>query len=137
MKLKTALLCCAFILPVVTFAQRITYSLPEKDDARSLNFEVIGKVSANFLVYKNIRNKNAVSVYDNDMKLKERVDLDFIPDKTINVDFIAYPDHFFDVYNSQRRSIIYCMGVKLDGDGKKIGEPVQLDTTYINVFADN
>ena len=98
---------------------------------------MIGKVSGNFLVYKNIRTKNAVSVYDNDMKLKERVDLDFIPDRTINVDFIAYPDHFYVVYQYQRRSILYCMGAKLDGDGKSIGAPVQLDTTFISVFADN
>ncbi|MEP6594714.1 MAG: hypothetical protein ABJA71_02160 [Ginsengibacter sp.] len=137
MKFKTPVLFCAFILPLIIFAQRITYSVPEKDDYRTLNFEVIGKIGGNFLVYKNIRNKDAVSVYDNGMQLKERVDLDFIPDRTINVDFIPYPDYFFVIYQYQRRSILYCMGAKLGPDGKKIGEPIQLDTTYINVFADN
>ena len=88
-------------------------------------------------IYKNIRNKNAVSIYDNGMELKERVNLDFIPDRTINVDFVPYPDYFFVIYQYQRRSILYCMGAKLDGDGKKIGDPIQLDTTQINVFADN
>ena len=127
----------AFILPLIIFAQRITYSVPEKDDYRTLNFEVIGKIGGNFLVYKNIRNKNAVSVYDNAMELKERVDLDFIPDRTMNVDFVPYPDYFFVIYQYQRRSILYCMGAKIDGNGKKIGDPIQLDTTYINVFADN
>ncbi|MEO6455004.1 MAG: hypothetical protein ABIN97_13060, partial [Ginsengibacter sp.] len=137
MKFKISLLFSSFILPLIIFAQRITYSAPERDDSRSLNFEVVGKVGGNFIVYKNIRTKNAVSVYDNDMQLKERVDLDFIPDKTINVDFIAYPDYFFVVYQYQKRSILYCMGAKINGEGKLIGQPIQLDTTFISVFADN
>lgn len=136
MKFNISLL-LAFMLPLISFAQRITYSEPERDDTRAVNFEVIGKVSGNFLVYKNIRTKNAVSVYDSEMKLKDRVDLDFIPDRTINVDFIPYPDHFYVVYQYQRRSILYCMGANLDGNGKIIGKPVQLDTTFISVFADN
>jgi hypothetical protein len=137
MKFKLVLLSFVFVVPVIIFAQRITYSVPEREDYRNVDFEVIGKVSGNFLVYKNIRNKNAVSVYDNAMQLKERVDMDFIPDRTINVDFVPYPDHFFVIYQYQRRSILYCMAATLDGEGKKIGDPVQLDTTYINVFADN
>jgi hypothetical protein len=137
MNFKTTTLLFAFILPLIVLGQRITYSEPERDDYKTLNFEVIGKIGGNFLVYKNIRNKNAVSVYDNQMGLKQRVDLDFIPDRTINVDFVAYPDYFFAIYQYQRRSILYCMGVKLDGEGKKIGDPIELDTTYINVFADN
>jgi len=137
MKFKTVFLLAVFILPFIISAQRITYSEPERDDSRSLNFEVVGKVSGNFVVYKNIRTKNAVSIYDNDMKLKDRVDLKFIPDRTINVDFIPYPDYFYVVYQYQRRSILYCMGAKLDGEGNIIGEPFQLDTTFISVFADN
>ncbi len=63
-----ALLISALILPIAAFAQRITYSLPERDDTRTLNFEIVGKISGNFLVYKNIRTKNAISVYDNNMQ---------------------------------------------------------------------
>ncbi|MBA2250762.1 MAG: hypothetical protein H0W12_11300 [Chitinophagaceae bacterium] len=136
MKIKTGLLLLV-MLPLACFCQRITYSVPENDDSRSVDFEVIGKVNNNFLVYKNIRNRFAVSVYDNDMKLKERVPLDFIPEKTINVDFIAYPDFAYIIYQYQRRSILRCMAAKIDGNGHKIGEPVELDTTFINVFADN
>lgn len=137
MKFKISVLLGVFIFPLILFAQRIKYSAPERDDSRSLNFEIVGKVNGNFIVYKNIRAKNAVSVYDNEMKLKERVDLDFIPDRTINVDFVAYPDYFYIIYQFQKRGILYCMGAKLDGEGKAIGEPVELDTTFISVFADN
>lgn len=127
----------AVLLNTLAFAQKISYSQPEREDSRSLIFEIIGKVSGNYLVYKNIRTNNAISIYDNDMQLKDRVDLDFMPDKTFNVDFVAYPDFSYIIYQFQKRGIVYCMAAKLDGDGKKIGDPVQLDTTSINVFADN
>ena len=49
-------------------AQRLIYSEPEKDDTRRLNFEIVGKINGNFLIYKNIRNKNWIALLDNDMK---------------------------------------------------------------------
>jgi len=136
MKLKIFVLILS-LYPFLSDGQRITYSETEREDSRSLDFEVIGKVSGNFLVYKNVRNKNAISVYDNDMKLRERVDLDYIPDKTINVDFIAYPDYAYIIYQFQKRSTLHCMAAKVDGEGKRLGNLIELDTTYISVFADN
>lgn len=125
------------ILPLVSICQRISYSAPENDDARTLDFDIIGKVSGNFLVYKNIRNRYAVSVYDNEMGLKERVTLDFMPDKTLNAEFVAYPEFAYIIYQYQKRNILHCMAVKIDGNAKKIGEPVELDTTPIGIFTDN
>ncbi|MGI8584240.1 MAG: hypothetical protein ACR2KX_18765 [Chitinophagaceae bacterium] len=125
------------ILPLVSICQRISYSAPENDDARTLDFDIIGKVSGNFLVYKNIRNRYAVSVYDNEMGLKERVTLDFMPDKTLNAEFVAYPEFAYIIYQYQKRNILHCMAVKIDGNAKKIGEPVELDTTQIGIFTDN
>ncbi|MEP6616126.1 MAG: hypothetical protein ABJA57_06080 [Ginsengibacter sp.] len=136
MKLKIPGIIVVF-LPLLAVSQRITYSEAEREDTRALDFEVIGKVSGNILVYKNIRNKNAVSVYDNDMKLKERVDLSYVPDKTINVDFVPYQDFAYLIYQYQKRNTLHCMAVKLDGEAKSMGAPVELDTTYISVFADN
>ena len=136
MKFRSLLFIC-LLLPFVGICQRISYSTPENDDARSVDFEIVGKVSGNFLVYKNTRNRHAVSVYDNDMKLKEKVNLDFMPDKTLNAEIVAYPDFFYLIYQYQKRNVLNCMGVKLDGNGKKTGEPILLDTTHISIFADN
>ena len=131
------LLFLTLMLPLISVSQRITYSQPENEDSRSLDFEIIGKVSGNFLVYKNVRNRYAVSVYNNDMGLKERVNLDFMPDKTLNAEFIAYPDFSYIIYQYQKRNILHCMAAKIDGNAKKIGEPVELDTTQISIFTDN
>jgi hypothetical protein len=98
------------VLLLVTFsfagtAQRITYSLAEREDSRRTDFEIIGKVGSNILVFKNNRNENAISVYNNDMKLVERVKLEYVDDRWINVDFVPYTDHVWMIYQFQRRSI--------------------------------
>ncbi len=38
-------------LPVFMQAQRIVYSQPEQDDTRKTDFEIIGRVSGNILVF--------------------------------------------------------------------------------------
>lgn len=137
--MKIRLLAAAFLLACVTVsAQRITYSEPDHDDPRVLNFEIIGKIAGNVLVYKNYRDLHFVSVYDNDMKLVDKVKMDFINNRVLNTDFLQYGDYAYMIYQFQRRSIMYCMAVKIDGNGKKMGDPVVLDTTdNINFSSSN
>lgn len=125
------------LLPAFALCQKVTYSDFEQDDTKEINFEIIGKMKGNFLVYKNIRWRHKINIFGDDMKIKETVKLDFIPEKTFNVDFVIYPDHFFMIYQFQKKSILHCMGVKMDAEGKKISEPVELDTTHISILADN
>ena len=33
-------------------AQNINYSIPDRDDSKDMNFEIIGKVSGNYSIYK-------------------------------------------------------------------------------------
>lgn len=118
-------------LPGWVLAQRIHYSEPDREDYRQVNFEIIGKVGANIAVYKNYRSKNDLSIFGPDMKLKNKIGLDFIPEKLINVDFVAYPDFFYMVYQYQKRNIVYCNVVKMDAEGQKLVGPVEIDTTQI------
>jgi hypothetical protein len=119
-------------------AQKITYSEPDRDDYISNNFSIIGKLNNNYLIYKNHRGDNhIISVYDAQMKLVENSRLDFLPDKIISSEFLAYPNFCYMFYQYQRKSIVYSMAVKLDFKGKKISEPIQLDTTEINFFTSN
>lgn len=120
-------------------AQKIVYSEPDKDDTRRLNFEIAGKIGGNFLIYKNVRNTSWIAVLDNDMKQIARVEQDYVPDndRMINVDFFPYNDFCYMIYQYQKRSIIYCMAVKIDGNGKKMGDVIQLDTTQIGFATSN
>jgi hypothetical protein len=65
------------LLHLLSPAQRISYSEPEKDDVRSIDFDIIGKLNNQYLVYKQVRTSHAISVYDNSMKLLQRVNMDF------------------------------------------------------------
>jgi hypothetical protein len=119
-------------------AQKIIYSEPEKEDNRRINFEIIGKIDGNFLVYKNIRTHHSVTLFDNDMKVVSKVDEDFLPDdRMINIDFFPYNDFFYMIYQYQKRNVVYCMSVKMDGKGNKLSEPVQLDSSHIGFAANN
>lgn len=118
--------------------QRIVYSEPEKDDSRRMNFEIIGKVSGNFLVYKNVRDKSYISVYNNEMEQIGKEEHEYMPeDRLINVDFFPYADFAYMVYQFQRKGIVYCNAVKVDGNGKKISEVYGLDTTRIGWSSNN
>ena len=120
------------------YAQKIVYSESDKDDNRKMNFEIIGKMGNNFLIYKSIRNENFISVYDNNMKQIEKVKHEYLPEeRMINVDFFPYQDFFYMIYQYQKRNVVYCAYLKMDGMGKKISEPMELDTTTIGGFTNN
>lgn len=118
-------------------AQKISYSEPDRDDSRRTDFNIIGKVGGNYLIYKNNRNSYALSVFDADMKLLEKIDLNKNKQKWINVDFVPYADNVWMIYQYQQKNILYCMAVRIDGDGKMLTKPLELDTTRIGFAADN
>lgn len=117
-------------------AQKIIFSEHRNDESSDINFEVIGKQGNNILVYKNIRWKHVMGVYNEEMKLVSNERLKFMPDKTFNVDFVTYPDHFFMIYQFQRGNVVHCMAVRLGNDGNPVSEPFQIDTSRIGAFAD-
>lgn len=125
------------LAPLLSNAQQIFFSEPEREDIRDLNFEVIGKVDKNILVFHDVRWQYGINVYNDSMRLVEKVPADYIPKKTSNIDFIAYPNFFYVLYQYTKKGVLYCEAVKIGADGKKISEPVLLDTTRIGGLGDN
>ena len=135
------------LLPILMQAQHISYSEPESDDSRKTDFDIIGKVSGNVLIFKNNRSDNAISIYDQDMKLVQRVTLNFLPEHWTNIDFVQYPDYFYMICEYQKKNIVHLEAFKMDGQAQIMGEPVELDTTqvsssntakiYTNVFSED
>jgi hypothetical protein len=120
-----------FCLPLFIQAQHIVYSDPEQNDNHKTDFEIIGRVSGNILVFKNNRADNAISIYDKDMKLVQRVTLGFLPDHFTNVDFVQYPDFFYLLCEYQKKNIVHLEAFKMDGQARLVGSPVDLDTTQV------
>lgn len=119
-------------------AQRIVYSEPDRDDSRRINFDIVGKVSGNFLIYKNVRNKNFIVSYNGEMQEINRQEQEYMPsDRLVNVDFFAYNDFAYMFYQYQKKNIVYCDAVKIDGNGKKVSDPITLDTSRIGFAANN
>ncbi len=134
--------CLFFIFSSVftlsALGQRVVYSQPEKDDTRRMNFEVIGKVTGNFLIYKNIRGRNYIAVYDNDMKQIAREEHEYLPDeRLINVDFFPYTDFVYMLFQYQKKNVVYCKAVKLNNMGKKSSDVIEIDTAHISFTTDN
>jgi hypothetical protein len=138
---KTNFIFISFLLLVLSSlnvaAQKIIYSEPDNDDNRGMSFEIIGRFNSNYLIYKSYRDNHYISIYDAQMKVVGKSKLDFLPDKVLNTDFLVYQDFSYMFYQYQKRSILYSMAVKLDSKGKKIDEPIQLDTTSISFLASN
>ena len=119
----------------VCIAQTITYSEIEKADSRNMNFEILGNFSNNYLIYKNLNRRQNLTIYDNKMSIKEEIKLDFISDRTYNIDFITYPDHFLVVWQFEKGNTIYCKAASMNGAGKLMGVILDLDTTKQGVFS--
>ncbi len=132
-----SILIAIIIFPLALHAQKIVYSDVDRDDVRSVDFDIIGKLNNHYLVYKRIHSTYNVAVYDNDMKLADKVKMSFLPDRLINSDIITYKDFFYFIYQYQKRNIVYCMAAHMNSDGKITGDPVTLDTTAISFFASN
>jgi hypothetical protein len=111
------------------FAQKIIYTEPDRDDTRDMKYEVIGKIGGKFLIYKASQSTHYINVFDAEMKLIGKQKLDYLTERVFNVDFVKYPEFAYLFYQYQKRNIIYCMAAKIDADGKKVGEVMQLDTT--------
>lgn len=123
-----------FLFHTKSKAQTITYSEVEKSDSRNANFEILGKFGDNFLIYKNISRRNDLTIYNYDMTIKEILKLDFISDRTDNIDFVTFPDRFLMIWQYQKNNMMYCKGANMDGLGNLIGEVITMDTTRVGVF---
>jgi hypothetical protein len=136
--MRFLILFCLFSFSLVARSQRIVYSAPDNDDTRRMEFEIIGKIGNHFQIFKSIRNKSFISLYDNEMKQVEKIEHEYLPeDRLINVDFFPYSDHSYMIYQYQKRNVVYCQAVKINADGKKTSEIISLDTTHIGFNASN
>ncbi len=130
---RSALFLCLLLLPAgFALAQRITYSEPSRnDDYRNTEVEIIGQVGDHILAFKNNRDAYSISAYDQDMKLVKNTALTFMPERLINTDFIAYPDHFQLIYQYQYKAYVYCYGITMDANGTAQGDPVMIDSSRV------
>lgn len=135
-RIKTMLVILTMTISSV-HAQKIDYSLVDKEDVRDMNFEIIGKMNENILIYKKSRSNHSISIYDLEMHQKNSIALTLLPDKVTSVNFIAYNEFAYMIYQYQKRNIIFCSMVKINAEGKIMNDPVDIDTTRVDGNTDN
>jgi hypothetical protein len=116
-------------------AQSIFYSEPLKEETKQSNFDIIGRYGDNVLIFKNLKSKNYISVYDAQMQLVEQVELPFMPPRLLEYDILSFPDHSYIFYQYQQRNVAYLMVVKIGNNGRPTTSAIELDTTHINYNA--
>lgn len=131
----TFLACLSLFSSLTSFGQEIFYSEINKEETKQANFDIIGKYANNLLIFKNLKNKNYISVYNPQMSLIENVDLSFMPPKLIEYDILSFPEHSYIFYQYQQRNVAYLMVVKIGPNGQPLTTPIELDTTHINYNA--
>jgi hypothetical protein len=139
MKMRLAILGFLLLSICGAYAQapRVYYSEPNKDDTRRTEFEILGKIGADVLIYKNNRSVHTLDVYDNDMKIKNSVELDFFPEKIISVYYVTYTDRILLFYEYQKRRNVFLDYVEISAGGKFLQQPQTLDTTEVSIFSNN
>lgn len=140
MPIKISQLALLFFL-LISFsssAQKITYSDPQDEDGRQLSeYEIVGKMGSNVMIYKRYHDDHYITIYDPQMKLISKDKLEKMPERLINSDFINFPDFAYMIYQYQKKSIVYCVAQKINALGKPEGEPIEMDTTHISFWASN
>ena len=132
---KIFLIVCITSVSLMAGSQSIYYSETTKDETKTANFDIIGKYGEKLLVFKNLKNASYISVYDQQMKLIENVELPFIPAKVLEYDIIPFNDFSYIFFQFQQRNVASLMAVKIDKDGKPVTTPAEIDTTHINYNA--
>ncbi|ULQ52684.1 hypothetical protein [Flavihumibacter fluvii] len=116
---------------------RVYYSEANKDDTRRTDFEIVGKLGANFLIYKNNRSSHVIDVYDNEMHVVKTVNLDVFPEKIISINYVTYSDRIVFFYEYQKRRNVFLDCIEVGPDGKYLRKAQTLDSTEVSMFSNN
>lgn len=136
MKKSVFILLAALVFSAVLHAQEIVYSNPADEESRLSEYEIVGKLGEGYHVYKNIRNRYYIHVYNSEMQIVKRKELEFLPSRTLSVEFVNYSGYYYLLYQYQSRNIVHLMASKVD-PSLSFSPPVELDTTEISFSASN
>lgn len=136
-KLIFNLLLC-FSLINVAGAQSIVYADVNNTDVPKMNFEIIGKLASNYLIYKEVKGSHQIAVFNENMQQLQTVPITLLPKKNelLDVSFFTFSNFAYLVYQFQQGNIVFCNAARVEANGSILQAPVVLDTTMIAYKAD-
>jgi hypothetical protein len=115
-------------------SQVISYSALESSNEKSSSFDIIGRFGKQLLIYRNIRGRHYISIFNNDMSLVRKMELDFLPRRVLKVEFLKVDKELLLFYQHEKNRMLFCSLVKFNTDIRVAQEPETLDSV---VIADN
>lgn len=111
-----------------TGAQEILYSPYESFDLRTGDFSVVGRVGGRIYTYQASSDGFFLHAYDDSMRKKATVVLDFFPRRVGNVRIIAYPSKLIALYQTTEGRSVTQHAALMDAEGRLQGEPIEMLT---------
>ena len=134
MKFKNFILLIMLITPILGISQQINYSEPGKNNSNPFYIETIGKIEDNFLICTLEKNKYQLEIYNDELKLKDKISLDFIPHEIDKINFISYPNSLLVLFQCRAKGLLYCNIARLNKEGKLLGKIIAVDSIKIGTY---
>jgi hypothetical protein len=88
------------------FSQEISYSALESSNEKSSSFDIIGRFGKQVLIYRNIRGRHYISIFNNDMSLARKMEIDFLPRRVLKVEFLKADNQLLLFYQHKQQILV-------------------------------
>jgi hypothetical protein len=132
---------CLFLLSLWNTSKgqsSIVYAEPNQNDLQRMNFEIIGKSANNILIYKEVKGRHWITVYDENMRELENVPIRVLPSGQDLLDVTFYPrsNYAWMLFQYQDGNVVSLEAARVEANGHILESPVLLDTTRISYKAE-
>jgi len=115
----------------LTHAQTTFYSREQKFSFQDGNFEVIGRSGDRIYTYRASNEGFFLDAFNDSMRLKATVALDFFPKKIYDTKFINYDNRIIVLYQAIERNHVIQYAAILDGRARLMQKPIVLDSAKV------
>lgn len=112
-------------------SQEVYFTPLESGNERGMTYDIIGKSGKNLLIYRSFKNDHSISIYNDSMLLVRKIDIPFLPQQLVKVDFINTNDAVYLFYQHVHHDAVYCSVAKFNSDARLISDPVLLDSIVL------
>ncbi len=125
------LLCTSFIFQNSTQAQTSFYSREQKFSYQNGDFNIVGRSGDRLYTYRASSEGFFLDGFDDSMRLKATIALDFFPKKIYDTKFITYNDRIIVLYQAMERNNVLQYAAILDGRARLMQKPIVLDSAKV------
>lgn len=129
-KKASIILYLLILLPILTGAQQVFISDPQKISTELVGYNILGKnKNGDVMIYKKFRYEDEIDIYDKQMSFKRRKDITIGNLNYETVEVYKSGDHIFHFYTYKDNKMLYLAVQHYNQDIEKKGAPVVLDSS--------